>query len=144
MYPNIESLTEENKEIYKEFLQNVLKTSLKDRLRAALLFEIFEEGINLYEENIKFNDDEHQKYDDKITDLTDTQDKIITGESTPTFESLGYWKENVDQTFLFDPANVVKAPISEFWMKFFDHNDLHIGEADLPILKHLEKIEITK
>lgn len=29
-------------------------------------------------------------------------------------------------------------------MKFFDHNDLYIGEGDLPILKHLLQMEITK
>lgn len=28
-------------------------------------------------------------------------------------------------------------------MKFFENNDNYLGEADLPILRHLEKIEIT-
>lgn len=73
-------------------MNKVLKTKLNERLRAAHLFELFEEGVCLYEENVKFNDEEHQKYDDKIAELTDAQDKLITGEHKPDPESLDFWK----------------------------------------------------
>ena len=71
MKSELKELTEENKEIYLEFEKKVRETPLNKRLQAALLFEIFEEGLFEYEKNVKFNDEEHEKYDDKIAELTD-------------------------------------------------------------------------
>lgn len=77
MNKDITLLGEEDQEVIQSFEKKVKDLPLKDRLKAAVLFELFEEKLFLYNENMKFNDLEHQNYDDKIAELTDCQDKII-------------------------------------------------------------------
>lgn len=52
---------------------------MKDRLKAAVLFEIFEESQKLFNNNLQFNEDEHQKYDDKLAELSESNDQMVLG-----------------------------------------------------------------
>lgn len=59
-------------------------------------------------------------------------------------ESIDFWKDHAESSYTYDPKYNDGKPIPDFWMKFFENSDIYLGESDLPILKHLEKMEIIK
>lgn len=70
-YKSKAEVSEGDIEIKDKFLEKVKSLPLKDRLKAALLFETFEELLNIHTVNKKFNDDEFEKYENKLAELTE-------------------------------------------------------------------------
>lgn len=61
---NTVAFNEKDQEILGQFEKKVKSLPLKERLEAALLFELFEEILILNSVNDKFNEEEKEKYDE--------------------------------------------------------------------------------
>lgn len=124
-----------------------------ERLRVAVLYQLFQTKLKLDEETDKKTDVIEEKYENLEKPLMERQLAIIAGQAVANVEEMDLLPKLLKEGEA-DKTDELKAnieantkPIADYWLKAFKNQEIlqaSIEEKDESVLKHLTKVTFAK
>ena len=111
-------------EIKENFRAKIKTLPLGERKRAAMLYSLYVQIIEIEQYQQKQHDDIYTEYGGQINKLSQATDEIVEGLRKVTPEETELWKEDAEPDFVLTDENNTATPIKGFWKEYIINSGL--------------------
>ena len=115
---------EDHLEIKESFKAKIKTLPLGERKRAAMLYSLFLQIIEIEQDQQKQHDGIYEEYSGQINKLSQATDEIVEGLRKVTPEETELWKEEAEPEFVLTDENNTATPLKGFWKEYIINSGL--------------------
>ena len=109
---------EEHMKVKEDFKARVKGLPLAERKRAAMLYTLFSQIVDIEREQQKMHDTAYEEYSGQINAVTQHSDEIVEGLRKVQPDEADAWREHGEPNFVLDEAANDGAPLRGFWKEY--------------------------
>lgn len=102
----------------EDFKAKVKALPLAERKRAAMLYSIYAQIVEVEQEQQKQHDAVYEEYSGQISRITQAIDEIVEGQRAVQPEEVELWKERAEPEFVLTEEHNKASPLVGFWKEY--------------------------